>query len=256
MIQIQPLILAAGNGRRIAEYTKENFGEPIPKVMLTLNRRPLIDYILKTLAECQLAKPFIVVGFMKEKVSDFCQDRAAYIEQKERLGTGHAVMVCRDRLEARSENILILYGDMPFWSAETLKRLTKTHHQSGSVLTIGTVKFPDPNFWAYGRILRDKNNQIVGTVEQKDASEEEKGIEECWPGILVVQSQWLWPALEKINNQNAQKEYYLNSLVRIAALEGQTIASAEISDPSETLGINTAEQYLIALKNRHGSIHH
>src|SRR3990167_9866377 len=124
MQKVQPIILAAGKGSRIAEYSEKTYGEAIPKVMLTLNNRPLLDYILTTLEKASFPKPIVVVGFMKEKVMDYFGDRAIYVEQKEQLGTGHAVMVCEKTVETREvvsvhgnqqKNILVLYGDMPFW---------------------------------------------------------------------------------------------------------------------------------------------
>lgn len=248
MQNIQPIILAAGKGTRIAEYTSRTYGEEIPKVMLTLNKKPLLEYVVNTIERIGLPKPVVVVGYRKEQVMQYFSDRCQYIEQKEQLGTGHAVLVCESELRQKHENYLICYGDMPFWSEETLLEIVRVQSQPKNFLTIGSVKFDNPNFWSYGRIIRDESGKILGTVEQKDASHEQKKIKECWPGILATSDSWMWNSLKKIKDNNAQKEYYLPTLIEIAVAENHTIATAKIDEEYETLGVNTVEQYELAKK--------
>lgn len=245
---IQPIILAAGRGTRIAEYTSKTYGEEIPKVMLTLNGKPLLEYIIETVERIGFPKPVVVVGYKKEQVIKYFGDRCLYVEQKEQLGTGHAVLVCDMELRGKSENYLICYGDMPFWSEKTFLEIVRVQSQPENFLTIGSVEFDNPNFWSYGRIVRDASGKIIGAVEQKDASHEQKKIKECWPGILATSDSWMWDSLKKIKSNNAQKEYYLPTLVEIAVLENRTIATAKIGEEYETLGVNTVEQYELAKK--------
>lgn len=246
MLTIQPIILAAGQGTRIAEYTKKTYGEAIPKVMLTLDGRPLLDYIVSTFEKIVLPKPVVVVGYKKERIIKYFGDRIRYIEQKEPLGTGHAVLVCEKELRGQSNHFLILYGDMPFWSIDTLNEIKRVQSQSDNVLTIGSINFEKPNFWRYGRIIRNSAGKILGTVEQKDASHAQKKINECWPGILAASDSWMWLALKKIKSDNVQKEYYLPTLVEIAVSENRSIATAKIEEEYETIGVNTVEQYELA----------
>lgn len=248
MHKIQPIILAAGRGTRIAEYTSKTYGEEIPKVMLTLNGKPLLEYIIETVERVGLPKPVIVVGYKKEQVMKYFGDRCLYAEQKEQLGTGHAVLVCETELRGKYENYLICYGDMPFWSQKTFLEIMQVQSQPENFLTIGSVEFTNPNFWSYGRIVRDVSGKVIGTVEQKDASHKQKKIKECWPGILSVSDNWLWDSLKKIKSDNAQKEYYLPTLVEIAVAENHIIATAKIDEEYETLGVNTVEQYEMAKK--------
>lgn len=246
MFKIQPIILAAGRGTRIAEYTSQTNGEKIPKVILTLNGKPLLEYSVKTMEQIGLPKPVVVVGYKKEQIIKYFGDRCQYIEQKEQLGTGHAVLACEQELRNQHENYLICYGDMPFWSKKTLQEIVRVQSQPENVLTIGSVEFENPNFWSYGRIVRDQSGKIIGTVEQKDANQTQKKIKECWPGILATSDSWMWDSLKKIKSDNAQKEYYLPTLVEIAVSENHYIATAKIEEEYETLGVNTVEQYEIA----------
>lgn len=246
MLKIQPIILAAGRGSRIAEYTKTTYGQAIPKVMLTLDNRPLLDYIVSTIEKAGFPKPVVVVGYKKEQIIKYFGDRIKYIEQKEPLGTGHAVLVCEKELRGKSDNFLVCYGDMPFWSIDTLNKIKRVQSQSENVLTIGSINFEKPNFWCYGRIIRDSAGKILATIEQKDASSAQKKIKECWPGILAASDSWMWAALKEIKSDNLQKEYYLPTLVEIAVSENRSIATAEIKEEFETIGVNTVEQYKLA----------
>jgi len=248
MYNIQPIILAAGKGTRIAEYSEKTHGETIPKVMLTLEKKPLLEYVVDSCHKAGFPKPIIVVGFKKEQIIDYFGDRCVYVEQKEQLGTGHAVKVCEDEAKEKAENFIVIYGDMPFWSVKYLKHLAETQANPEVDLTIGSVKFENPDFWVYGRILRDETGKVLGSAEQKDCTKDQRKIKECWPGIIAASNNWLWDSLKKIRTNNVQAEYYLNDLVKIAVQENLDIATAEVPEEYEALGINTPEQYEMALK--------
>lgn len=236
-MQNQIVILAAGKGKRMNS-------SDMPKVLVPLKGKPVILYLLDQVNQLtQLIKPVIVVGFMKEKVREFLGDAYLYATQEKQLGTAHAVMAAKEKVNA--ENILVLYGDMPFVSANSLRKLLHLHRQSGNNLSMFTsiVENFEGVFGAlksYGRIIRDKSGEIVKITEYKDATEEERERKEVNPGIYCFKTSWLWDKLEKIENHNSQGEYYLTDLVEIAIKEGLKISSLKI-DPKEVLGINTLQ---------------
>jgi bifunctional UDP-N-acetylglucosamine pyrophosphorylase/glucosamine-1-phosphate N-acetyltransferase len=232
----QIVILAAGKGKRM--------GGDIPKVLVGLKNKPLILHLLHELEKVtQLVKPVVVVGFEAEKVKAVLGNDYLYAYQTEQLGTGHAVMSARGKVTA--ENILVLYGDMPFITAESLKSLIKLHRDSQATVSMLTTKPDDfsgklASLYSYGRIIRDAAGNVVKITELKDASEEEKKITEVNPGIYMFKTDWLWDNLTKIKNQNAQGEYYLTDIVEVAIAQGQTIHSLPV-DPKEVIGVNSQE---------------
>jgi len=187
--------------------------------------------------------PIIIVGYKKELVLKEVGERRENIEQKEQLGTGHAVSLARSSLEEKTDNIMVLYGDHPFVSAETIRKIKEKHIQSRKKITMVAVKLPDfkewrINFVNFSRIIRDPNGKIIKDIQFKDASDKEIKITEVNPCYFCFEAKWLWEHLERLRNDNAQKEYYLTDLVRMATLEETEIESVEI-EPYEALGANT-----------------
>ena len=257
---VQTVILAAGKGKRIIEEAKEEGLGERPKVLYNLNEKPLIDYVIDTLSkvkqilpsDIELLKPIAVVNFMQTLVRNHLRDQVTYVEQKPApLGTGHAVQVCRDAvIKSGADVVLVLNGDMPAWSAQTISNLIIQHREQLPVITLGTVNFTDKiynaNFFAYGRIIRDKSGHLKKILEQREASEEELKINECNPSLYIFDSVWLFAALKKVKNNNSQKEYYLTDLLKIAIDEKQPVKTAKVKDWKEALGINTLEQLKLA----------
>lgn len=202
-------------------------------------------------------EPAIVVGFGADQVKQALVSATAlrknrngvaitFILQKELLGTGHAVQQAEPSLKDEVENILVLYGDDPLISPETIKTLADTHLAGDAVITMATTRVSDFEGWRasfhdFGRIIRDENNRFVAIREIKDASEEERAIREVNPGIYCFRASWLWPHLEKLRNENVQGEYYLTDLVGMAISESAVVETLEV-DPKECLGINSKEQ--------------
>lgn len=221
----------------------------VPKVLVMLNNKPLILHLLEEVDKIhQLAKPVIVVGFMADQVKAVLGDGYLYATQKEQLGTAHAVKCAKSKVTGK--DILVLYGDMPFIKAESLKKLMRLHHEKKSKLSLFTATVPNftGNFSSlnhFGRILRGPQSQILKITEYKDAAEEEKQIKEVNPGIYMFNSEWLWNNINKIKSRNAQGEYYLTDAVEIAIGQGEKIYSLPIG-PCEVLGINTREELLQA----------
>lgn len=236
--QFGVVILAAGMGKRMQST--------MLKVMHPLHNRPLIDYVVGTVEKTSVTtKPVVVVCATDPAVQDFLQNRAEYVVQHDRLGTGHAVAMAETKLKNKVENVVVLYGDMPFVSNESVARLMERHVERGNTITMVTFEVADFNDWraafkSFSRIIRGADGHIARDVQAKDASESELTIKELNPCIYCFDSAWLWENLKKIGTQNVQKEYYLTDLIQMAIEQGEKISSISI-EPKEAVGINTKE---------------
>lgn len=238
---INIIILAAGHGKRMQSE--------LPKVLVPLHGRPLVTHVLESIKNSGIdTTPVIVVGQHKELVMQTLGDQYKYAIQEEQKGTGHAVMSAQKALPVGTKNVMVLYGDHPFISTETIKRLIEKHLESGSKITMATVELPDFTEWRnvfysnFGRVTRDSQGKIEKIIEFKDTkSDEEKNIKEVNPSYFCFEANWLWENLKKLNTDNAQKEYYLTDLVKIAMQEKIQIESIQI-DPREALGANSKEE--------------
>ena len=235
----QVIILAAGKGTRM--------NGDIPKVLAPILGRPMIEHVLDAAEKVLLnQKPVVVVGFQGEKVQSQIGDRADVVWQTEQLGTGHAVASARSNLANHDGAILVLYGDHPLISHQTIDNLFRLHESAGAVLSMMTTAVEDFNEWrqgffGFGRILRNGGGGICGIKELKDCTDEEKQIRELNPGYYCFDSDWLWGNIDELKNDNAQKEYYLTDLVKRAFEQNKNISETKIH-PIECLGINTKEQ--------------
>lgn len=234
------VILAAGEGSRM--------GADVPKPLVEIGGRPMIEHLLDNIAESGIDdKPIVVVAPSSlEAFGNVCQDqRCEYAVQQEQLGTGHATMSAREACNG-AESIIVLYGDHPFISAEVLATLSELHIESQAAISILTTKVPNfkkqfDGFKSWGRIVRDASGRVEKIVEAKDASDEELEIKELNPAIYMFNAEWLWAHLPEIKNKNANGEYYLTDLIGIAIEEGEDVATAP-ADPLEVIGINTPEE--------------
>jgi bifunctional N-acetylglucosamine-1-phosphate-uridyltransferase/glucosamine-1-phosphate-acetyltransferase GlmU-like protein len=223
---------------------------PLPKVLIMLKNKPLILYLLEELEKItQLIEPVVVVGYMHEKVRTVLGDGYIYALQEPQLGTANALLVARNKIKA--ENILVLYGDMPFIKAESLKSLINLHHQKGTNISMFFATVPNfegiyESLKYFGRAIR-KNGNVTKIVEYYDATEAEKQITEINPGIYMFNTKWLWENIRQIKNQNAQGEYYLTDIVEVAIKQGVNINFLPI-EPKEVIGINSKEELEIAEK--------
>jgi len=240
--KVKIVVLAGGQGKRM--------GSDLPKVLTKLTDKHLIGHLLQSIREASSEKPIIVIGHKAELVKAELGDSCLYALQKEQLGTGHA-LACAEDIALDAEHILMLQGDMPFITAETIKGLAKSHLDSKSKITFATTEVEDfldwrSAFWNFGRILRE-DGEVIGIREYKDATEDERKIKEVNAGCYVFEAKWLWENLKKINNENVQKEYYLTDLFHIAFEEGETINTEKIT-PMEALGANSKEELAILEK--------
>jgi len=223
-------ILAAGKGKRMMSS--------LPKVLHRIAGKPLVGHVLDTAARVSDARPVLVYGHGGEQL------RAAYaarplhwVEQREQLGTGHAVAQALPHLP-QDELVLILYGDVPLLSEATLRRLLDSAVPSGFSLL--TVTLSDPG--GYGRIVRNERGEIVRIVEHKDATAEELAIAEINTGIMAVRGSCLHRWLPALKNENAQGEYYLTDCVAAAVAEGIRVAGVPARDAIEVAGVNNRVQ--------------
>lgn len=241
--KIHVVVPAAGKGVRMGAGN-------IPKALVPFNGRPIVCHLLDSIdASGVCHDPIIVVGHKGEMVKELLGSRYRYAFQEEQLGTGHAVRMTKPLLEDDAQHVLVLYSDHPLVTASTIQRLVKTHLQSNTVLTMMTTVVDEFTGWKqgflyWGRILRDRYQRIIAVVEEKDATDAVRSIRELNPSFFCFRADWLWSHLQHLTNKNAQKEYYLTDLVKMAMREGEPITSIQV-DPMECLGVNTKEELIM-----------
>ncbi len=231
MKNVMCIVLAAGKGTRMkSEY---------PKVLHRVCGYPMLYHVVKAVKGCGIGNLWIVVGFKGNLVRaelESLKIDAKFVDQKEQLGTGHAVLTALRAIHDKSDLTLILYGDTPLLKSRTLIGFVENYIASECKLSILTARLPDP--LGYGRILRDEKMEVVGIVEEKDATADQKRIREINTGIYCVDTEWLEDAVGKIRNDNAQGEYYLTDIVKFIREEGGKIGSFEVGDITEIEGVN------------------
>ena len=238
MQEMVAVILAAGKGTRMKSA--------LPKVLHAVGGRPMLRHVMTAAEQAGAKRTIVVVGFGGDQVQAKIGAAAEYVLQAEQLGTGHAMMQVQPVLAGFSGTILLLCGDTPLLTDKTLLALVAAHQQSGAAATVLTAMPADAT--GYGRILRNESGQVLGIVEQKDATPEQKKIGEINTGIYCFEAAPLFAALAGLTCNNAQKEYYLTDVLAILAQAGQQVGAVEVADFQETLGINSRLQLAEAEK--------
>lgn len=228
------IILAAGKGTRMKS--------PLAKVLQPLSGKTLLHYVLETVQELDADRVGVVVGFQADEVkAAFPDPKLEFVEQKEQLGTGHAAQQTESCFRDFDGDILVLCGDMPLIRASTLKNLIKKHRQSQAACTLLTLKDKKGEIKDFGRILRDGDQSITRIVENKDATEAEKKVDEYNSGVYCFDKGLFYKALSAIDNSNAQNEYYLTDTIKYYVQNRFSVQSVQTEDSDEIFGINSPE---------------
>lgn len=246
MKNTQIIILAGGKGVRMKSEE--------PKALVKFNNKTFIQYILDTISELHMPyKPIIVVCHQKEKIKETLGKDYLYAEQKEPLGTGNAVASAKSIASAGHETILVLSSDQLLISKETIERILAKHNEKKPTITIATVQVPDFEEWRsgmrhFGRIIRNGDGSVQEIIEFKDATEKEKMVKELNPAVYAFDSDWLWNNIGLIKNDNAQKEYYLTDLIKIARSQNKKIEAVPVANIIEGLQPNSKDELKVLEK--------
>ena len=233
MSGLSVVILAAGKGTRMVSNRA--------KVLHTLRGRPMLRLIYDAARGLEPDDVIVVVGQDADSVRKSLDGYPArFVLQAEQLGTGHAAMAAADELAGRSGDVVVLFGDTPRIRTDTLARLVAHHRSAGADLTLITATMSES--FPYGRIVRDGAGRIRAIVEERDATSQERSIREINPGFYCFRIPALLEALGRLDNNNAQREYYITDLVEILTRSGRKVETLHHADFQELRGINTREE--------------
>jgi bifunctional UDP-N-acetylglucosamine pyrophosphorylase/glucosamine-1-phosphate N-acetyltransferase len=234
-MNFKAIILAAGKGTRM----KSKY----PKVIHKVCGKEMVNHIIDVSKKSGVSDTVVILGHESEKVKDVLPKDTMIAMQTEQLGTGHAVMMAKDYIKDE-DTILVLCGDTPLIKEETLKKLFDYHLENKYHATVLTTIVDNPT--GYGRIIRDENKDLLKIVEQKDATEEEKLAKEINSGIYCFNGKSLRESLNKLDNNNAQGEYYLTDTIKIIRDSGCKVGAFEGSTIEELMGVNSRVELSIA----------
>lgn len=225
------IILAAGKGKRMES--------DLPKVLLPVCGRPMIRYVIDAVRGAGVERMVVVVGHRAELVRAELADEpgVAFAEQTEQLGTGHAVMMCRDQIQGHDGPVLILAGDSPMVQVASLGAVLGEFAAQRPACLLGTATKQDPT--GLGRILRDSAGGFRAIVEEKDATPAERAVTEVNMSTYVFQAADLLGALGQLTADNAQGEYYLTDCPGVLKAAGKKVVAVNVLQPCEALSINT-----------------
>ena len=227
------VVLAAGKGTRMKS--------DLPKVLAPVAGRPMIEYVLDTLRSSGIGRIIVVVGYRADDVKTALKDYdVEFALQAEQLGTGHAVMVCREQLTDHDGPVVIVTGDSPLLQQSSVKELLSEFNSNESGCLLGTLIHEDPT--GLGRIVRDEHGKFLGIVEEKDADESQKQINEVNMSTYVFDCQALLSVLGDLRDDNRQKEYYITDAPGIMIEQGRDVRALPALKPCEALSVNNEEQ--------------
>ena len=222
------IVLAAGKGTRMKSK--------LYKVLHQVCGKSMVEYVVEAAQAIKPDKIVTIVGNGAEEVKKVLADKSEFVLQKKQLGTGDAVLTASDELAAEKGATLVITGDTPLFTSQTFQKLFDYHQSKGNAATVLTAQAPNP--YGYGRIIRDDQDNVLRIVEQKDATAAELKINEINTGVFCFDNQLLFSALKKVDNHNAQGEYYLTDVLEILRNKGQRIGAYKMPDFSESLGVN------------------
>jgi len=245
MEKFDVVVLAAGLGTRM--------NSDLAKVLHEIDGKPMLYYVLNTLTAIKPERIILVVGHQAKKVikttNEFGIQNILYVNQKEQLGTAHAVMTgleVYEIIDNQPEFILVIYGDVPLVKTKTLNKLVNVHQNKKPVITMLTTSVEDPT--DYGRIIRDNDDFIINIVEENEANSEQKKIRQINPGFYCFETNFLRENIRSLSNDNQKGEFYLTDMIPYAAKMGKKIVGVDVQNFKEVMGINTLEELKIAEK--------
>jgi len=228
-MKLAGVILAAGQGIRMKS--------DLPKVLHPLAGRPLVTYAVETARALTGTEPVLVVERGAKAVRETMGDAVVFVEQAERLGTGHAVLQTQEVLRGQSDLVLVTYADMPLLTVETLRRMVKRQQENSGPITILTLMHENPR--GFGRVVRDESYAVIQVVEEAVATPEQLAIRELNAGVYCFDADWLWSHVDRIPLSLPKQEYYLPDLIGMAIAGGLRVEAVVAEDATETIGINT-----------------
>lgn len=243
------IILAGGKGTRM--------NIDCPKVLFKIKEKPMITHVLESVTKV-CPRPTIVVGYKGDDVINELGGDFHYVWQKEQLGTGHAVICAKPELSGSDpDSVMILLGDHPLISPETIARIVDFHEKANVVITMSSVAAPNfegdfARFYHYGRIIRNQEGNVEKIIELKDATEEEREVKEINVSYYCFNAKWLWDNIGKLKNENAAGEYYLTDMIGMAVAENQKIGIFTIENPIEGFGVNSVDESRVIEKHLRG----
>lgn len=228
------IVMAAGKGTRMKS--------DLPKVLCQACGRPLIDFVLDALRAVGVERVVVVVGYRAADVRDALADRpnVEFAVQESQLGTGHAVMTCRDQIASHDGAVLVLAGDSPLAQKTSLARLLREFEESHPACILGTLHKDNPE--GLGRILRDSEGTFLGIVEEKDADETQRQVTEVNMSTYLFDAASLLRALDQLSDQNQQGEYYITDCPGILRRDGEDVRALPVLAACEALSVNTVEE--------------
>jgi bifunctional UDP-N-acetylglucosamine pyrophosphorylase/glucosamine-1-phosphate N-acetyltransferase len=228
------IVLAAGKGTRMKS--------DLPKVLVEVRRRPMIHYVLDALTEGGVQRALVVVGHRAELVRSALAGRnhLEFVDQAEQLGTGHAVMVCREHLADHHGPVLVVAGDSPMMQSRSIAALLAEFYRRPAACILGTACKEDPT--GLGRVIRDRQGSFQAIVEEKDATEEQRRVTEVNMSYYVFQCRELLQSLRHIRADNSQREYYVTDCPGVLVAQGKEVRALNVLQPCEALSINTLEE--------------
>ena len=237
MKPLKAIVLAAGKGTRMKS--------DLPKVLMNACGQPLVEYVIDAVRAAGIDEVVVVVGYRSELVREALADRPGvrFCEQTQQLGTGHAVQMCRAELEGFDGGVLVLTGDSPLTQVASLRQLVDLFQSEQPACVMGTLLTDDPT--GLGRIVRDQRDDFLAIVEDKDATEIQKQINEVNMSTYLFDCAALQQALDRLRNHNKQGEYYITDCPGILKSDGLDVRALAVLRPCEALSINTVEDLRI-----------
>ena len=229
------LVLAAGKGKRM--------GADKPKVLQILAEKPLLGHVFHTLHDAGVDEVYVVVGHRQEEVtSHFGDVSVTWVVQEDQRGTGHAVRCAREFLQDYAGDMLVVNGDAPFITPETITSMVKQHRDADATATLLTCHLEDPH--GHGRILRNgaPYGRPARIIEERDATDEQRAIREVNGGLYCFRADRIFKFLDRLGNDNVKHEYYLTEVVEILNREGMIVEAYRCTNPKELSNINTPEE--------------